>query len=88
MVAKISISIPKELLAKLEKERQTTGQSRSEFLAQLVEAHLKKRQEQELDEAYIKAYQECPETEEELAWTDIGLSVFADNPWKEEMKHG
>jgi metal-responsive CopG/Arc/MetJ family transcriptional regulator len=88
MVAKISISIPQDLLAKVEAERAATGQSRSEFFVQVVETFLKEKQEQELDAAYIKAYQECPETEEELAWTEIGLSVFADNPWKEEKKHG
>ncbi len=86
-VAKISISIPQALLAQIEQERAATGQTRSEFFAKVIKLHLKERQEQELDAAYIKAYQECPETEEELAWTEIGLSVFAENPWHEEKKH-
>ena len=88
MVAKISISIPQALLAQIEKELEATGQTRSKFFAKVIELHLKEKREQELDAAYIKAYQECPETEEELAWTEIGLSAFAENPWREEKKHG
>lgn len=83
MVAKISVSIPQDLLDKIEEERRAAGQTRSEFFVNLAESFLKRKREQELDAAYIKAYEEVPETEEELAWTEIGLAVFADNPWIE-----
>ncbi|MBI4198688.1 MAG: ribbon-helix-helix protein, CopG family [Chloroflexi bacterium] len=71
MFAKISISIPKELLAKIEVERTTASQSRSEFFAQLVEAYLKKKREEELDEQYRRGYELYPETEEEIAEAEV-----------------
>ncbi len=67
MVAKISISIPQALLAKIEAERAATGQSRSEFFSQIIQLHLKKKRAQELDEQYRRGYELYPETEEEIA---------------------
>lgn len=85
MVAKISISIPQELLAKIEQEREAKGQSRSEFFVQVIEAFLKKKREAELDEQYRRGYDRDPVTEEEKAFfREAAKKVWAENPWEEK----
>lgn len=86
MVAKISISIPQALLATLEKERAATGQSRSEFLCQLVEAYAKKKHEQELDEQYRRGYELYPETEEEIAEAEALAAVSLKAIYEQEQE--
>lgn len=88
MVAKISISLPKDLLDRIEQERAATGQSRSEFLAHLIKTYLKKKREEELDHQYHKGYELDPVTEEEKAFfRESAKRVWAENPWEaKEMK--
>ncbi len=79
---KITISIPEELLEKIEKERMARGESRSESLRHAIESFLSREQEREDIERYIRGYQECPETEEEIALAQSKLpAAFAENPW-------
>lgn len=86
-VAKISISLPQDLLAKIESERESSGQSRSEFFVQLVESYLKKKRIQELDEQYRRAYELQPETEEEIAFfREAAKKVWEANPWEPETE--
>ena len=83
-MAKIAISLPDEVLQAVEKERLASGQSRSEFFRIAVEAFLRQRRDRELEEQYVRGYQENPETAEEIALAKptMGL-VLADNPWDE-----
>ena len=50
IVAKIAISLPDEVLQAVEKERLASGQSRSEFFRNAVEAFLRQRRDRELEE--------------------------------------
>ena len=63
-MAKIAISLPDEVLQAIEKERLASGLSRSEFFRNAVEAFLRHRRERELEEQYVRGYQENPETAE------------------------
>ena len=81
-MAKIAISLPEEVLQAVEKERLASGISRSQFFRNAVEAFLRHRRERELEEQYVRGYQENPETVEEIALAEsvLGL-VLSENPW-------
>ena len=82
-MAKIAISLPDEVFQVIEKERLARGVSRSEFFRRAVEAYLRREQEREWDEQYVRAYQLYPETAEELAWGQLGLAALAQEPWED-----
>jgi metal-responsive CopG/Arc/MetJ family transcriptional regulator len=82
-IAKIAISLPEEVLVSVEQERRNSGESRSEFFRRAVEALLRRQQEQEMSEQYIRAYQQIPETEEEIeAARHAASNILAKEPWE------
>ena len=85
-MAKIAISIPDELLEAVEKERRSKGESRSQFFRGAVEEHLRRQQEREDVEQYIRGYQKYPETEEEVALAEATLHyAFGEESWEQEF---
>lgn len=81
--SKIAISLPEEMLAAVEVEREESGESRSQIFRRAVELLLRQRKEKELSERYISAYQEMPETTEEVAAARRAASaILAGEPWK------
>ncbi len=86
-MAKIAISLPDDVLQEVEKERNASGETRSEFFRRAVKALLKREREREAVEQYVRAYREKPETEEELAWVEsASWEVLAEYPWDDEIK--
>lgn len=84
-MAKVAISLPDETLQAVEKERKSKGQSRSEFFRLAVEELLRRERERELDEQYVRAYREMPETAEEMAVAESTMhAAFAESPWEED----
>lgn len=82
-IAKIAISLPEEVLASVEQERRNSGESRSQFFRRAVEALLRRQQEQEMSDQYIRAYQQIPETEEEIeAARHAASDILAKEPWE------
>jgi len=80
---KIAISLPEEVLKAVEKEREGSGESRSQLFRRAVELLLRQRKEREMSEQYIHAYQQVPETEEEIAAARRAASaVLAEEPWQ------
>lgn len=80
--SKVAISLPEELLKALEKEREASGESRSQFFRRAVERLLKQEREAEAVRDYIRAYQEMPESAEEVEMADrIGSSALSQEPW-------
>lgn len=69
-VAKITISLPTALLEAVEHRQEERGETRSEVIADLLEAALRREREQADVERYIRGYLEQPETEEEVAAID------------------
>ncbi len=63
---KIAISLPSEMLTDVEQERRDSGESRSEFFRRAAEVLLRRRREQDMSERYVRAYQQTPETKEEI----------------------
>ena len=81
--AKIAISLPKEVLTAVEKEREGSGESRSQIFRRAVEMLLRQKKEQEMSEQYIRAYQQVPETQEEIAAARHAAStVLSEEPWQ------
>jgi len=80
--AKVAISLPEEVLEAVEREREESGESRSEFFRRAVEALLRHRREREMREQYIRAYQRMPETKEEVeAAYRAASNILAEEPW-------
>jgi metal-responsive CopG/Arc/MetJ family transcriptional regulator len=81
--AKIAISLPEEVLNAVERERKGSGESRSQIFRRAVELLLRQRKEREMSERYIRAYQQVPETGEEVAAARRAAStILAEEPWK------
>jgi metal-responsive CopG/Arc/MetJ family transcriptional regulator len=64
--SKISISLPEEALATIEREKTVSGLSRSEVIRKAVEMWIKSRKDQERGELYTRAYRDMPETRDEI----------------------
>lgn len=79
-IAKIAISLDRELLEAIEHQCRTTGQSRSEFFRCAAEQALAR--EHAAIERYVRGYQRQPETAEEIAVAQIGTAVLAQEPWE------
>ncbi len=85
--AKITISLPKDLLDTIEKEKDPAGETRSQLVRRLLQAYLRHKREREDVEQYIRGYQQYPETAEEIAFSETLLAeAFSDSPWEEEKK--
>ena len=86
-MAKIAISLPDEVFQRIEEERQARGESRSEFIRRAVDAFLRRQREREMDEQYVRAYREMPETGDEIADIEgmhaAGLVSLAADPWED-----
>ena len=81
--SKIAISLPEEVLTAVEREREGSGESRSQFFRRAVQMLLRHRQERQLSQQYLRAYQDMPETKEEVAAARHAAStILAEEPWQ------
>lgn len=81
--SKIAISLPEEVLTAVEREREESGESRSQIFRRAVDLLLRQRKEQEMSEQYIRAYQQVPETKEEIdAARHAASAILAEEPWQ------
>ena len=80
---KIAISLPEEVLTAVEREREGSGESRSQIFRRAVELLLRQQKEQKMSEQYIRAYQQIPETNEEVAAARHAATIIlAEKPWQ------
>ena len=80
--SKIAISLPEEVLTAVERERQESGESRSQIFRRAVDLLLRQQKEREMSEQYIHAYQQLPETKEEVtAARHAASAILAEEPW-------
>ena len=80
---KIAISLPEEVLTAVEREREGSGESRSQIFRRAVDLLLRQRKEREMSEQYIRAYQQVPETKEEVTAARRSAStILAEEPWQ------
>jgi metal-responsive CopG/Arc/MetJ family transcriptional regulator len=82
-VTKIAISLPAEILKAVELERAESGESRSRIFCRAAELLLYERKKQEMSDRYVRAYQDFPETPEEIiAAGNSANNALAGEPWK------
>jgi len=80
---KIAISLPEEVLTAVERQREGSGESRSQIFRRAVELLLRQQKELEMSEQYIRAYQQIPETNEEVSAARRAAStILAEEPWQ------
>jgi metal-responsive CopG/Arc/MetJ family transcriptional regulator len=63
---KIAISLPEDVFRAVEQERKASGESRSELFRRAVEMLLRRNRERAMSERYVHAYEQLPETKEEI----------------------
>lgn len=79
---KIAISLPEEMLTAVEREREESGENRSQIFRRAVDLLLRQRSEKEMGEQYIRAYQQVPEAKEEVtAARRAAGTILAEEPW-------
>jgi len=80
---KIAISLPTELMEKVERVRKQAKKSRSAFIRLALERALKELERKKLIERYQEGYREHPESEEEIeAAASAAAELFQEEPWK------
>lgn len=73
---KIAISLPREMLAAIDREIQASGETRSQFFRRAVEALFKQRQQQSLKEQYLHRYRQVPETPQEVDAARLAANII------------
>jgi len=80
---KIAISLPEDIFRAVEQERKASGESRSELFRRAVEMLLRRKREQAMSERYVHAYEQMPETREEIAAArHAASSILAGELWQ------
>ena len=82
-VSKIAISLPEDVLAAVEAQRQVKGETRSAFFRRAVETRLKQEQESSAIGDYVRGYRQSPDLPEEVeAVHKAGSAALAAEPWE------
>jgi metal-responsive CopG/Arc/MetJ family transcriptional regulator len=80
---KVAISLSEELMKAAERERQASGESRSEFFRRAVQGLLRQEQERAAIERYVQGYRDQPESDEEvLVAQQMAAVALAQEPWE------
>jgi Arc/MetJ-type ribon-helix-helix transcriptional regulator len=78
----VTISLPVELLERIDRARRETGSNRSEYLRRAVAGMLNSTVESDVAR-YVRAYRDRPETSEEVETARRGAStMLAVEPWE------
>lgn len=77
-VAKVTVSLPAELLARIEERRRDRTASRSEVVSELLWRGWRQVEAEAREERYRAAYRAQPEAGEERAWADYAASDLLD----------
>ncbi|MGH7777416.1 MAG: ribbon-helix-helix protein, CopG family [Candidatus Dormibacterales bacterium] len=77
--AKIAVSLPGELVERIDRERFATHKTRSAYFREVLERHVRETGQAALVEAYIRGYQEHPEAAAE----DAAAEAMAAEAWRD-----
>lgn len=78
--AKISISLPTDLLVRADRERRESGESRSELFRRALETLFREKRREAAVRRYVDGYVAEPESEYEVA----SAEAVAEDAWDEE----
>lgn len=73
---KVTVSLPADLLARIEHRRRDRETSRSEIISELLWRGWRQAEAEEREERYRSAYLAQPETDAERAWADEAANDF------------
>ena len=83
MSSKIAITLPDEILKRIERSRRRNGGTRSAFIQRAVRLLFKQEQLQEQVRQYVEGYRRVPETDEEVAAAGKRAKAqLAQVPWE------
>ncbi len=83
--AKISISLPDDVLDRAEKERNASGESRSEFFRRALETLFREKERRAKVQRYVEGYVAEPESEYEVGSAEAAASeALRDQDWDGE----
>jgi metal-responsive CopG/Arc/MetJ family transcriptional regulator len=78
---KVAISLPIDLVRKIEQTRKKTGETRSAFIRRSLERSFRESENEKKIRAYVEGYQRQPETSEEIAEAEAAADLLAEEPW-------
>jgi len=78
---KVAISLPIELMRRLERSRKKTGETRSAFIRRSLERAFEESDKKRKIQAYVEGYRKHPETIEEIAQSQAAAELLASEPW-------
>ena len=79
---KVAISLPSEVMSRIESLRRKLGLARSQAIVEAVRLWFKKMEEEALDRKYAEGYRRKPEDPAELnPLMMAGLSSFSKDKW-------
>jgi metal-responsive CopG/Arc/MetJ family transcriptional regulator len=77
---RLTVTLPAPLVEAFDRSL-VKGGSRSAAVREALEKAVAEAQEREQIEAWIRGYEQYPETEEEFGWADaVALEFFAEHP--------
>lgn len=79
--AKISISMPEEVLRRADRERLARGESRSELFRRALDALLREERRTAAVRRYVDGYVAQPETDYEIDGAQAASSVVWEEDW-------
>jgi metal-responsive CopG/Arc/MetJ family transcriptional regulator len=81
-VVKVAISLPEELLERIDRARSRAGISRSDYFRQAAVGLLDAKTDADV-KRYVQGYRENPETADEIEEARAGASsILAVDPWE------
>lgn len=87
--AKVTISLPADLLQAVDQRQQERGESRSEVVRHAIEELFRQERERALEEQYIRGYREHPVDEDESRAMDQLTTESATwDEWEEKNETG
>ena len=79
---KIAVSLPAGLVRQIERERKSTGETRSAFVQRAIRLVFSEQDRRKRVAEYIEGYRNQPETEDEIAAAEAaGAKLLAQEPW-------
>jgi metal-responsive CopG/Arc/MetJ family transcriptional regulator len=83
MTARLTISLPNDLVAALDRQIIRDGESRSAAIRRLIETAIRHEHEQAEIDRYIRGYEQAPQTEDEFGWLDsVAPEAMSELPWE------
>ncbi len=78
---KVAISLPVDLMRKMERIRKKTGENRSSFIRRSLERFFDEIDKKKKIQAYVKGYKDHPETTEEIKEAEAAAEFITQEPW-------